>query len=96
MVVGGELGLALAFFFGDEFGAFAAFGVDAVAAVLFAGLFAGGHHRAPIGVGLVERRRDRQLTGGLGQRGNMLAPSGSVVYVCPVGEVKSPLPSGSC
>ena len=39
-VVGGEPGLALAFFFGDEFGAFAAFGVDAVAAVVVAGLFA--------------------------------------------------------
>jgi predicted lipid-binding transport protein (Tim44 family) len=39
-VGGGEPGLALAFFFGDEFGSLAAFGVDAVAAVLLAGLFA--------------------------------------------------------
>ena len=45
-VVGGEPGLALSFFFGDEFGSFAAFLVDAVAAVLLAGLFAAGHHCA--------------------------------------------------
>ena len=48
MVGGGEPGLALAFFFGDEFGAFAALGVDAVAAVLVTGLSAFGHHRAAV------------------------------------------------
>jgi len=40
----------LSFFFGDEFGALAAFGVDAVAAVLLAGLFAARHHCRPIRV----------------------------------------------
>ena len=44
-VVGGEPGLALSFFFGDEFGSLASFLVDAVAAVLFfAGLLAPRHH----------------------------------------------------
>ena len=47
-VVGGEPGLALSFFFGDEFGSFASFGVDAVAAVLFAGLLASRHHRRAV------------------------------------------------
>ena len=50
-VVGGEPGLALSFFFGDEFGAFAAFGVDAVAAVLLAGLLAARHHCGAVGLG---------------------------------------------
>jgi hypothetical protein len=38
LVVGGQPGAALAFFFGDELDALAAFGGDAVAAVLIAGL----------------------------------------------------------
>ena len=77
-VVGGEPGLALSFFFGDEFGSLASFGVDAVAAVLFAGLFAARHHR----------RRDRggfdraSVSGSSpvdwASAGNMLAPWGSV------------------
>ncbi len=52
-VVGGEPGLALSFFFGDEFGSFASFGVDAFASVLLAGLFAARHQCRPVGVGLV-------------------------------------------
>jgi hypothetical protein len=39
----------LSFFFGDEFGALASFGVDAVAGVLFAGLLAAQHHCRPVG-----------------------------------------------
>ena len=65
-VVGGEPGLALSFFFGDEFGSLASFLVDAVAAVLFAGLLARHHHIA-IGGGFLEGGL-RQLAGGLGQR----------------------------
>jgi hypothetical protein len=45
--------LALAFFFGDEFCSLAAFLVDAVAAVLFAGLSAARHHCGSVGVGHV-------------------------------------------
>jgi hypothetical protein len=41
----------LSFFFGDEFGALASFGVDAVAGVLFAGLLAAQHHCRPVGAG---------------------------------------------
>ena len=67
MVGGGEPGLALAFFFGDEFGSFASFLVDAVAAVLFAGLLAPRHHHPAIGGGLSEGRY-RQLTRGLRSR----------------------------
>src|SRR6476620_3659224 len=63
-IVGGEPGLALSFFFGDEFGSFASFLVDAVAAVLFAGLLAPRHHHPAIGGGLSEGRY-RQLTRGL-------------------------------
>jgi hypothetical protein len=50
-VVGGEQGLALSFFVGDEFGALAPFLSDAVASVLFAGLFAARHHHIAIGLG---------------------------------------------
>jgi hypothetical protein len=46
--------LALSFFFGDEFGSLAAFLVDAVAAILVAGLFAARHHCGAVGVGQVE------------------------------------------
>ena len=46
--------MALAFFFGDEFGAFASFGIDAVAAVLFAGLFAARHHCGSVCFGDLE------------------------------------------
>jgi len=59
--------LALALFFGDEVGALAAFGVDAVAAVLVTGLFAPRHHCRPVGVGRHHVWQDVQLTGGLGQ-----------------------------
>ena len=52
-VVGGEPGLALSFFFGDQFGSFPSFGGDAVAAVLFAGLLAARHHCGSVGVGHV-------------------------------------------
>jgi hypothetical protein len=45
-VVGGEPGLALAFFFGDEFGSLAAFLVDAVASILLTSLFASRHHHS--------------------------------------------------
>ena len=68
-VVGGEPGLAFLFFLGDEFGAFAAFGVDAVTAVLVAGLLAPRHHCRTVGDRLRTCRRDIQLTGGLPQRG---------------------------
>jgi hypothetical protein len=47
----------LAFLFGDEFGALAAFGIDAVAAVLVAGLLAAQHHHRPVGIGHIECRR---------------------------------------
>lgn len=53
---GGQPGLALSFFFGDEFGSLAAFFDDAVAAVLLAGLFALRHHQRPVGGRLVEHR----------------------------------------
>ena len=43
-VVRGEPGLALSFFFGDEFGSLASFLVDAVAAVPLAGCLAPRHH----------------------------------------------------
>jgi hypothetical protein len=46
--------LALSFFFGDEFGSLASFGVDAVASVLFAGLLAARHHHIAISAGLIE------------------------------------------
>ena len=48
LVVGGEPGLALSFFFGDEFGSLAAFLVHAVAAILLASLFAFGHHHIAV------------------------------------------------
>ena len=57
----------MSFFFGDEFGALAAFGGDAVAAVLCAGVRAPRHHHIAISAGFVAGRY-WQLTGGLGQR----------------------------
>ena len=50
-VVGSDPRLALSLFFSDEFGAFAAFGVDAIAAVLLAGLLALGHHHRALRAG---------------------------------------------
>ena len=50
-VVGGEPGLALSLFFGDQFGSSATFLDDPVAAVLLAGLFAARHHQRPVGLG---------------------------------------------
>jgi hypothetical protein len=68
-VVGGQPGLALPFFFGDEFGPFAAFGIDAVAAILLAGLPAARHHCAAVGVRRLQSARDVQLGRRLGQCG---------------------------
>jgi hypothetical protein len=51
---GGEPGLALSFFFGDEFGALAAFLGDAVAPILLAGLLAARHHHTAVGHRIVE------------------------------------------
>ena len=48
LVVGGEPGFALSFLFGDEFGSLSPFLVDAVAAVLLAGLLAARHHRIAV------------------------------------------------
>ena len=66
-VVGGEPGLALSFFFGDEFGSLASFSGDPLASTLFAGLLAPRHHHPAIGGGLSEGRY-RQLTRGLRSR----------------------------
>ena len=55
LVVGGEPGLALAFFFGDELGSLVAFLGDAVLSVLLARLFALGHHHVAIRAGLLEQ-----------------------------------------
>ena len=64
-VVGGEPGLALSLFFGDEFGSLAPFLVDAVATVLLAGLFAARHYHIAIGAGLVNSHQPRELAGRL-------------------------------
>jgi len=61
--------LALAFFFGDEFGAFAPFGIYAVAAILLASLLAARHHHRPIGIWRHQMRRDVHLTRGLSKCG---------------------------
>ena len=60
--------MALSLFFGDEFGAFASFGIDAVAAVPFAGLLAARHHCRPVDRRRNHVRRDIQLTRGMAQR----------------------------
>ena len=85
----------MSFFFGDEFGSLASFLVDAVAAVLVADLFAARHHHRALGGGITEGRY-RQLSVDCASGGNMLAPWGSVVYVCPVGAVRITMPSGNC
>ena len=65
-VVGCEPGLALAFFFGDEFGSFASFGSDAVAARSCSRVcLRPGHLDAALGVGSIDCRRDDHLTRGL-------------------------------
>ena len=75
-VVGGESGLALSFFFGDEFGSLASFSGDPLASILFAGLLAPRHHHIAIGVGSL-----RVVSGSSpvdwASAGNMLAPWGS-------------------
>ena len=61
--------MALAFLFGDELGAFAAFVGDAVAAVLVAGLFAARHHCRAVGARCLLGGGEVEFAGGLGQRG---------------------------
>jgi hypothetical protein len=66
--------LALAFFFGDEFGSLAALSVDAVTAILFAGLLSPRHHCPSVGFRPGKRRWDRQLTGGPAEYGEHARP----------------------
>jgi hypothetical protein len=96
LVVGGEPGLALAFFCGVEVGAFAPFGGDAVAAFGVAGVLAPRYQRRPVSVRVEGVRRQAEGTGGVPECGNMVAPWAWDRYRCPVGEVNSTVPSGSC
>lgn len=82
--------------FGVEFQALAAFGVDAVAAILGAGLLAPRHHYRAVSLGIDHVLWQVQLAVGCASAGNILAPWGSDRYTCPVGAVSSMVPSGNC
>jgi hypothetical protein len=58
----GKPGLALSFFFGDEFGSLSAFFVDAVASVLFAACLRRGIIAVPSVWALVAKARDAPRT----------------------------------
>ena len=75
-VIGREPCPALAFFFGDELGSFSPLLRDSIATVLVAGLLAGGHHYAPVGLGHIDCRPCGHLTCGLFERRKQHAAMG--------------------